>query len=79
MHASRERVVLRLSEPTLMSDLGTHLRDVGFLVLVLVGDGGQIEAHLLNQVSDRFEHERLGETLVAWRRKHPQVSVDEVG
>lgn len=70
-------MTLELSEPKLMADFVDHLRAAGFLVLV--GDHGRLEAHLLNAVSDRYDRARLREVVAVWRERHAAVTVEEVG
>lgn len=70
-------MTLELSEPTLMADFAKHLRAAGFLVLV--GEDGRLEAHLLNAVSDRYDRARLREAVDRWRGQHAAVTVAEVG
>jgi len=67
---------LRLHPPDLRDDLVEHLRASG--CLALKHGPNQIEAHLLNSISDRHDREVLAAAVGSWQEAHPQVRVDVV-
>lgn len=67
---------LRLNPANLRDDLLKHLRASG--CLAVKHGPNEIEAHLLNSVSERHDREVLAAAVGSWQEAHPQVHVDVV-
>ncbi len=67
---------LRLHPPNLRDDLLQHLRASS--CLAVKHGPNEIEAHLLNSVSERHDRGVLAAAVGSWQQAHPQVRVDVV-
>jgi hypothetical protein len=67
---------LRVDPPSLRDSLREHLEASGCLVSVKSSD--EIEAQLLNSVSERHDHQTLVGAVAAWERAHPAARVEFV-
>jgi hypothetical protein len=64
---------LRVDPPDLRDDLLEHLRASGCLAVKEGSD--EVEAHLLNSVSDRHDRETLAGYVRSWREARPRARV----
>jgi hypothetical protein len=67
---------LRVSPPELQSSLLDHLEAAG--CLVHSNSGGELDAQLLNSVSDRHDHQTLRGLLESWKQANPGAQVEVI-
>lgn len=74
--APRVGLRLRIDPPSLRDSLRKHLEIAG--CLVNVRSSNEIEAQLLNSVSERHDHRTLVGELASWERAHSAARVELV-
>jgi hypothetical protein len=68
-------MTVRVRDPALARDLAAHLRAHGFLVTER--DRRELDIHLLNQVSDRYDQAKAQTVIAAWVSLHEDGSNDK--
>jgi hypothetical protein len=67
---------LRVDPPELRNSLLVYLEAAG--CLIHAKGGGELEAQLLNSVSERHDRQTLAGHLASWKRANPAASVEVI-